>query len=407
MSDRRPSPGRRPLIWIVDDSPTEALIAERSLGPGYDFERFEDGAVVVERLCAGEPQPDLVLLDWVMPGMAGDEVCRFLRTDPRTLELPIILITASRSETVDVAHGLASGANDYVARPFATEELRARVDSAIRTKQLSELARRERGRLSTINRLGRALFEARTDVDQILCELATCLTVSLCNGCSILLPGSNTAVPVTRHRAEVSGAALAAITVVAAPVVHAFESAAHARATLPAAYAAYAEKFGLRGLAILPFPSRDPRGGLVTVTREGGADPFDDDDIATIETAIEYASLAVESAMRFDAERVGRLQLNAVLTSLPIGVIVTDEAGSLSLVNEVARALLPGVERALDLEGVYRSVAWADCDGTPITEPAWRHHIADARRAEILNPAAGRDGPARGRGLGRGPVRST
>src|SRR4051812_45346610 len=109
---RTPSGGRRPLVWIVDDSPTEALIAERSLGSAYDFERFLDGSVVVERLAAGAPQPDLVLLDWVMPGMAGDEVCRFLRTDPRTLELPIILITASRIETSDVVNGLASGAND-------------------------------------------------------------------------------------------------------------------------------------------------------------------------------------------------------------------------------------------------------------------------------------------------------
>lgn len=309
---RTPSGGRRPLVWIVDDSPTEAMIAERSLGDAYDFERFIDGSVVVERLAAGAPQPDLVLLDWVMPGMAGDEVCRFLRTDPRTLELPIILITASRIETSDVAKGLASGANDYVARPFATEELRARVDSAIRAKRLSDLAQQERRRLSTINQLGRALFHARTDIPRILHELAALLTVSICDGCSILLlPGSLTIGAVTRHKADPSGESLAAIASGAEPVVHSFASSEAARETLPAAYAAYIGRFGLRGLAILPLSSREPLRGIVTVTRDGGSGPFDDDDLATIETCIEYAALAVESAMRFDAERSAERAVNA------------------------------------------------------------------------------------------------
>ena len=297
----KPSAAARPVIWIVDDSPTEALIAEHALGAGYEFERFDDGAVLIERLGASDVQPDLVLLDWVMPGMAGDEVCRFLRDHPRTLELPIILITASRIETADVAEGLASGANDYVARPFATEELRARVDSAIRTKRLSDQARQQRRRLSTINQLGHALFEARTDVDQILRELTIALSSSVCDACAIVLTGSFVAAPVIRHRAESTGEALAAIaelaTALAEPVVHAFETSAQARAVLPPAAAAYVARFGLRGLAIVPLSSREPRLGRVTLTRDGGSRPFDDGDLATIETCIEYASLAIESAL--------------------------------------------------------------------------------------------------------------
>ncbi len=313
MSDRRPSSrGARPLIWIVDDSPTEALIAERSLGAAYEFEKFLDGALVVERLAAGAPQPDLLLLDWVMPGMAGDEVCRFLRTDPRTIELPIILITASRIETSDVAQGLSSGANDYVARPFATEELRARVDSAIRVKHLSDLAQREGRRLATINLLGRALFAARTDIPRILDELAAALTVSLCDGCSILLlPGAVTIAPVTRHNADPSGQALAAIATATGPVVYGFASDEEARETLSPAYAGFIERFGLRGLAILPLSNREPLPGIVTVTREGSRHPFDHDDLATIQTCIEYASLAVESALRFEAERAAERTISA------------------------------------------------------------------------------------------------
>ncbi len=387
MSERRTPPrGRRPLVWIVDDSPTEAMIAERGLGSAYDFERFVDGAVVVERLAAGADQPDLVLLDWVMPGMSGDEVCRFLRTHPRTHELPIILLTASRVGTSDIAHGFASGATDYVARPFATVELRARVDSAIRAKQLSDLAQQERGRLSTINRLGRALFEAGSDIDRILGELATSLTVSICDGCSILLlPGLTPVAAVTRHRTEPSGASLAAVAALTDPAVHAFASSEQARTTLPPAYSPYIDRFGLRGLAILPFPSREPLRGIVTVTRDGGAEPFDVDDLATIETCIEYASLAIESALRFDAERIGRAQLNAVLTSLPIGVIVTDASGQLSLVNAAVRELLPGIELAHDLGGVFRLAEWSSAaDWTPLAGPEWELRLAEARRTEVL-----------------------
>jgi signal transduction histidine kinase len=306
---RSASRGPRPLIWIADDSPTEALITERSLGPRYDFEWFGDGSAVVERLAAGAPQPDLVLLDWVMPGMNGDEVCRFLRTHPPTLELPVILVTASRVETSDVVCGLAAGANDYVARPFAAEELRARVESALRAKQLSNVAQRERRRLSTVNQLGRALFAAGTDIDQILDELATSLTVSICDGCSILLLPGTVAVAiaaVTRHNAEASGEALAAIATVADPVVYRFETSVQAREALAPAYAAYIGRFGLRGLAIMPFPSLSPIRGIVTMTRDGGSDPFDADDIATIQTCIEYAGLAVENAARFAAETAER-----------------------------------------------------------------------------------------------------
>ncbi|MBA3541930.1 MAG: hybrid sensor histidine kinase/response regulator [Deltaproteobacteria bacterium] len=393
MSDPQPSHGPRPLIWIVDDSPTEALIAERSLGSGYDFERFTDGSVVVERLAAGAAQPDLVLLDWVMPGMAGDEVCRFLRTHPGTLELPIILITASRIETSSISQGFASGATDYVSRPFATEELRARVDSAIRAKQLADVAKHERRRLSMVNRLARALFEAGTNVDQILEELATSLT-GICDGCSILLlPGSMKVAQVTRHNAESSGAMLAAIGTLTDPTIHRFDSSRQARETLPPAYTPYIDRFGLRGLAILALPQRDPLRGVVTVTRDGGSTPFDDTDIATIGTCIEYTSLAVESVSRFEAERVGRAQTNAILTNLPLGVIVTDAGGALTLVNPAANALIPGIELSRRLGDVYKLAAWATRDGTHITEADWSLSIIDTAQSQMLIQLPGDDTP--------------
>jgi signal transduction histidine kinase len=142
------------------------------------------------------------------------------------------------------------------------------------------------------------------NVQGILEQLATTLAASLCDGCSVLLlPGEFPAMAVSRHRAEDTADALAKISALADPVVHAFDSAEQARATLPPAYWPYVERFGLRGLGILPFPLTDPIQGVVTVTRDGNSAPFEPDDITTIETCIEYAALAVQTALRFDAER--------------------------------------------------------------------------------------------------------
>ncbi len=241
-----------------------------------------------------------------------------------------ILVTASRDETDDVVHGLASGANDYVARPFAPEELRARVEAILRTKQLRDAARREGARLDSINRLGRALFSAGNDIRKILEELATAVTRRLCDGCAIvLLPGQYPEMSVVRHRADVSGAALTDIATIADPAVYAFADDTRALAALPPTYHPYIRRFGLRALGILPFPSLAPIAGVVTVTRERGTESCATEDLDTITTCIEYASLAVQNALlAAERERVAAFQeqmLGIVSHDLrnPLGAITT------------------------------------------------------------------------------------
>ncbi|MEO8698564.1 MAG: ATP-binding protein [Kofleriaceae bacterium] len=380
---------RQTLLWVVDDSRTEAAITERSLGARYQYEYFADGSMVVERISTTPDLPDLLILDWVMPGMTGDEVCRFLRANQRTRELPIIMVTASRIETADVVAGLASGANDYVPRPFAPEELRARVDAALRVKHLADSASRERLRLATVNRFGHALLHAGSSAQTIVDELARTLTATLCDGCSILILPGGAFPPVasTHHRHDPTGGALHSIAAVADPVIHSFTSPADAKAKLPPAYAGYIDRFGLTGLAILPFPIRDPIRGIVTTTREGGAASFDPDDIATIETCIEYASLAVEAAMRFDAERIGREQLDTVLQALPVGILAADGNGVLTLVNSAARVMLPAIAPTLD--ETFRLAAWTALDGTAHV-PNWRHGIDTELRLAVPGELAAR-----------------
>jgi len=295
---------RAPLIWLVDDSRTQVAFTEAALGTGYEFERFEDGPSVIQRLGETTTLPDLLLLDWVMPGLSGDEVCRFLRANPATREIPIVILTASRTETQDIVCALDSGANDYVARPFVTEELRARVGAILRAHQLKQAAEHERLRVTTINKLGRALFRVGSDIDAILRELAVALVESLCDGCAAtLLTAAGAASATVQHRSERGAVLLGALAGLADPVVHAFTSTEQALAALPAGHAGYVRERGLRGLAVMAIPVRGLAHGVVTLTRDRPSEPFDPRDLAAIETCLEHTGLALEAAIRSEAER--------------------------------------------------------------------------------------------------------
>ncbi|MBA3462535.1 MAG: response regulator [Deltaproteobacteria bacterium] len=365
-------PPDQPLVWIVDDSPTERAITVHALGAGYTFEEFGDGADAVERLNTRTARPDVILLDWVMPGMTGDEVCRYVRAHEEFSDLAIIMFTASRVETDDVVRGLAVGANDYVAKPFVPEELRARVHAVLRSKELRDAANRERTRLAALNRLGRALFAAGADVPRILHELVSSLQGLVADGCAIIvLPGDLEPIAVAVHRADPSAAMLSSIATLADPMIHAFTGSDDALAKLPPLYHPYIQQYGLRGLAILPFPVRNPVQGVVTLTRDGASEPFEVDDVAAIETCIEYASLAVQYALRFEAERTARARLTAVLEHAPVGIIVAGANGAIDLANPVAVQLVTGIETAGTLDRAFGLGTWSTPDGAPIARELW------------------------------------
>ena len=114
-------------ILVVDDDPMVATTIQRVLRPeGYDVDVALGGAAAIER--AREQRPDLVVLDLMMPGIDGFEVCRQLRASGN---LPILMLTA-RSGTADRVRGLDTGADDYLVKPFAYAELLARVRALLR-----------------------------------------------------------------------------------------------------------------------------------------------------------------------------------------------------------------------------------------------------------------------------------
>ncbi|SDG56149.1 HD-GYP domain-containing protein [Roseospirillum parvum] len=114
-----------PTILIVDDTPANIAIINTVLKRHYRTRIGTDGAKALE-LAHGTPSPDLILLDIMMPGMDGYEVCGKLKADPATAEIPIIFLTAM-SEVSDETHGFEVGAVDYITKPFTPAVVEARV----------------------------------------------------------------------------------------------------------------------------------------------------------------------------------------------------------------------------------------------------------------------------------------
>jgi two-component system phosphate regulon sensor histidine kinase PhoR len=125
-------------VWIVDDSPLDADLADRALATRYETAVFHDGSTVLEALAAGGRVPDVLVLDWIMPAVSGLDVCRFLRSSRSPAPNLAILLLTAHHEVAQLVDGLAAGANDYLAKPYADEELRARVDNLVRSRDLLE-----------------------------------------------------------------------------------------------------------------------------------------------------------------------------------------------------------------------------------------------------------------------------
>jgi two-component system phosphate regulon response regulator PhoB len=119
-----------PVILVVEDEPAILELLQVNLeDDGYEVRGATD-AEAARRLLQ-EALPDLVLLDWMLPGQSGLALAKALRADPRTRELPIIMVTA-RADEADRIAGLEALVDDYVTKPFSLRELKARIKSVLR-----------------------------------------------------------------------------------------------------------------------------------------------------------------------------------------------------------------------------------------------------------------------------------
>lgn len=117
------------MLLVEDDASLAELLIWHFKREDFDVAHTIDGEEAL--LLAKEQTPDIVLLDWMVEGISGIEVCRRLRRTPETQNVPIIMLTA-RGEEEDRVRGLETGADDYVTKPFSPRELVARVGAVLR-----------------------------------------------------------------------------------------------------------------------------------------------------------------------------------------------------------------------------------------------------------------------------------
>ena len=120
----------QPTVLVVEDEPAQREVLGYNLeAEGFRVARAENGEEAL--LMVDEEQPDIIVLDWMLPNVSGIEVCRQLKTRTDTRSVPIIMLSA-RSEEVDRVRGLETGADDYVIKPYSVVELMARVRAQLR-----------------------------------------------------------------------------------------------------------------------------------------------------------------------------------------------------------------------------------------------------------------------------------
>ena len=130
----------QPCVLVVEDEGAQREVLKYNLeSEGFSVVMAENGDEAM--LLVAEEQPDLIVLDWMLPNVSGIEVCRRVKADPSTRQIPIIMLSA-RSEEVDRVRGLETGADDYVVKPYSVVELMARLRTQLRRTRPASMGER-------------------------------------------------------------------------------------------------------------------------------------------------------------------------------------------------------------------------------------------------------------------------
>ncbi len=144
-------------VFVVDDNKKNIRLLQEILEDNsFEVYPFENGFLVVDK--AKEIKPDIILLDIMMPEIDGFEVCRLLKQEPETKDIPVIMVTA-KAEGVDVKKALEIGAFDYIKKPLDEVEALARIDAALRFKKDQDLLKEKAMKDSLTGLYNHALLE--------------------------------------------------------------------------------------------------------------------------------------------------------------------------------------------------------------------------------------------------------
>lgn len=150
-------PNNKPLILIVDDTPQNIQVLGNILyEKGYNISLSPSGSHALQSVKS--QAPDLILLDILMPEMNGYEVCKELKSNPATKDIPVIFLTAI-TETESILHGFEFGAADYITKPFNVAELTARIATHIELKKSKEKIGVEKDKVDALNKKLKAAYD--------------------------------------------------------------------------------------------------------------------------------------------------------------------------------------------------------------------------------------------------------
>ena len=137
MSLNAAKTSKKSILIVEDDEDIQQLVGYNLIKAGFQVEYADSGEEALGKI--KKQYPDLILLDIMLPGMDGIEVCKVLRTENETAEIPIIMLTAKGEET-DIVEGFELGADDYITKPFSPKILLSRIKAVLRRKVKEEAA---------------------------------------------------------------------------------------------------------------------------------------------------------------------------------------------------------------------------------------------------------------------------
>jgi two-component system, OmpR family, phosphate regulon response regulator PhoB len=150
------------ILVIEDEEPIQVLLKYNLESEGYRVRSSAQGEDVAFMIA--EERPNLILLDWMLPGISGIEVCRLIRAKPEFRDIPIIMLTA-RSEEAEKVRGLATGADDYLVKPFSVPELLMRIKTILRRLNPEAVAEQLNAGDLIVNRKTRRVNRGARDVN--------------------------------------------------------------------------------------------------------------------------------------------------------------------------------------------------------------------------------------------------
>ena len=150
------------ILVIEDEEPIQLLLKYNLEAEGHRVRITAEGDDAM--MMIGDERPDLILLDWMLPGISGIELCRLIRARPETRAIPIIMLTA-RSEESERVRGLATGADDYIVKPFSVPELLARIKTILRRVNPESVAEELKAGDLIVNRAAKRVTRSSRDIN--------------------------------------------------------------------------------------------------------------------------------------------------------------------------------------------------------------------------------------------------